>query len=42
MREWYGLTFGDLAQYDLCIDTSRFGATQSAALIVAAVRARGA
>jgi cytidylate kinase len=42
MRERYGRTFGDAREYDLSIDTSRFGVTQSAAMIVAAVRARGA
>jgi cytidylate kinase len=40
MRERYGLTFGDVHEYDLCIDTSRQDAAQSAALIVSAVRAR--
>jgi cytidylate kinase len=40
LREWYGLTFGDTQNYDLCIDTSRVDANQSAALIVTAVRAR--
>lgn len=40
IREWYGLTFGDPTNYDLCIDTSRLDAEQSAAAIVAAVRAR--
>ena len=42
MRSRYGLTFGDPSNYDLCIDTARFGETQSAALIVEAVRARTA
>ncbi|HEV3194677.1 MAG TPA: cytidylate kinase-like family protein [Candidatus Cybelea sp.] len=42
MQEWYGLTFGDARAYDLCIDTSRVDAAQSIALLVAAVRARGA
>jgi cytidylate kinase len=42
MRERYGRTFGDARGYDLCIDTSRFGVAESAALIVDAVRARGA
>jgi cytidylate kinase len=42
MREWYGLTFGDPHSYDLCIDTSRFSAADSARLIVTAVRAREA
>jgi cytidylate kinase len=40
VREWYGLTFGDARNYDLCIDTSRLDAAQSAASIVAAVQAR--
>jgi cytidylate kinase len=40
LREWYGLTFGDPANYDLCIDTSALGEEQSAATIVDAVRAR--
>jgi CMP/dCMP kinase len=39
MKEWYGLTFGDVANYDLCIDASRLDAAQTAALLVAAVRA---
>ena len=41
LREWYGITFGDPANYDLCIDTSALGEQQSAATIVDAVRARG-
>lgn len=41
LHDWYGTRFGDPSNYDLCVDTSRFGETQSAALIVAAVRARG-
>jgi cytidylate kinase len=40
MREWYGLTFGDPRNYDLCIDASRLDLRQCAALVVAAVRAR--
>lgn len=40
IRQWYGLTFGDPRNYDLCIDTSRLDAAQSAASIVAAVQAR--
>ena len=40
LRDWYGLTFGDPQNYDLCIDASRLNPPQSAALIVAAVRAR--
>jgi len=42
LRERYAQTFGDPRNYDLCIDASRFEAAQSAALIVAAARARGA
>jgi cytidylate kinase len=41
MREWYGITFGDPSNYDLCIDTSALGEEQSAATIVDAVRKRG-
>lgn len=40
LRDWYGLEFGNPRNYDLCIDTSRFGEAQAADLIVAAVRAR--
>jgi CMP/dCMP kinase len=40
IRQWYGLTFGDPQNYDLCIDSSRLDAAQSAATIVAAVQAR--
>jgi cytidylate kinase len=40
IRQWYGLTFGDMRNYDLCIDTSRLEAVQSCAAVVAAVRAR--
>jgi cytidylate kinase len=40
IRQWYGLSFGDPQNYDLCIDTSRLDAAQSAASIVAAVQAR--
>ena len=40
IRQWYGLTFGDPQNYDLCIDTARLSAAQSAASIVAAVQAR--
>jgi cytidylate kinase len=39
VRQWYGLTFADMQNYDLCIDTSRLNAAQSAASIVAAVHA---
>lgn len=41
IREWYGLTFGDPGNYDLCIDASRLGIAESTQLIVGAVRARG-
>jgi cytidylate kinase len=40
LRAWYGLTFGDPRNYDLCIDVSQFDAAGCAALVVAAVRAR--
>lgn len=40
IQEWYGLTFGDPRNYDLCIDASRLGIAESTELIVAAVRAR--
>jgi cytidylate kinase len=40
IRQWYGLSFGDPQNYDLCIDTSRLDTAQSAASIVAAVQAR--
>jgi len=40
IRQWYGRTFGDVRDYDLCIDTSRLTADQCTALIVAAIRAR--
>jgi cytidylate kinase len=39
VRQWYGVTFGDPANYDLCIDASRLAEPQCAELIVAAVRA---
>lgn len=42
IHEWYGVTFGDVRSYDLCIDTSRLDAGQSTAAIVAAVRTRPA
>ncbi|MBV9233357.1 MAG: cytidylate kinase-like family protein, partial [Candidatus Eremiobacteraeota bacterium] len=35
IRQWYGRTFGDVREYDLCIDTSRMAAVQCVALIVA-------
>jgi CMP/dCMP kinase len=40
MRRWYGVTFGDPANYDLCVDTSQLAPPQCAELIVTAVRAR--
>jgi cytidylate kinase len=40
MRDWYGKTFGDAREYDLCIDVSRQDPAQSAELILCAVRAR--
>jgi CMP/dCMP kinase len=42
LRDWYGSTFGDPRNYDLCIDASSLGIARSAAAIVAAVRARSA
>lgn len=42
LGDWYGLRFGDPANYDLCVDTSSFDESQCVALIVDAVRARGA
>ncbi|HEY2475105.1 MAG TPA: cytidylate kinase-like family protein [Candidatus Cybelea sp.] len=39
MRQWYGLSFGDMRNYDLCIDSSRLETAQSVTAIVAAVRA---
>ena len=41
LRDWYGLTFGDPNNYDLCIDASRFDPAAAAELIVTAVRSRG-
>lgn len=40
LNDWYRVRFGDPANYDLCIDTSRFDEAQCAALIVSAVRSR--
>lgn len=40
LRTWYGLTFGDPRNYDLCIDVSRFSENAVASIVVAAVRAR--
>jgi cytidylate kinase len=42
LKDWYGLTFGDTRNYDLCIDTSPIRVDECANLIVAAVRARQA
>lgn len=40
MRVYYGLTWSDAANYDLCIDTSVFGASAAADMIVRAAQAR--
>ena len=40
LREWYGVAFGDPANYDLLIDTSELSDEKSAATIVEAVRTR--
>jgi cytidylate kinase len=40
IRQWYGLTFGDPRNYDLCLDTSRLDTAQSTAAILGAVQAR--
>jgi CMP/dCMP kinase len=40
LRDWYGVVFGDPANYDLLIDTSALGDQKSAATIVEAVRTR--
>jgi len=37
IRQWYGLTFGDLRNYDLCVDASRLGPARAASCIVNAV-----
>ena len=42
IRERYDLTFGDPRNYDICLDASRLDVSQCTALIVDAVRARGA
>lgn len=39
LRDWYGATFGDPSQYDMCIDTAGLGVERAVAAIVAAVRA---
>ncbi|HEY1654902.1 MAG TPA: cytidylate kinase-like family protein [Candidatus Tumulicola sp.] len=41
LHDWYGATFGDPDNYDLCFDASRLGEPAGAALIVEAVRVRG-
>lgn len=38
-REQYRMTWGDLGQYDLAVDTARYGIAGAAAVIAAAVRA---
>lgn len=38
LSDWYGARFGDPANYDLCVDTSRFDEAQCAAIILAALR----
>jgi cytidylate kinase len=40
MRTYFDMSWSDAQNYDLCIDTSVFGEGGSAALLVAAVRAR--
>ncbi len=40
LRDWYGIDFGDPANYDLLIETSALGDDKSAATIVEAVRMR--
>jgi cytidylate kinase len=40
LRDWYGIVFGDPANYDLLIETSALGDDKSAATIVEAVRTR--
>jgi cytidylate kinase len=42
LRDCYGTAFGDPHNHDLCIDTSQFERSKCAALIVQAVRAKGA
>ncbi|MGB8519312.1 MAG: cytidylate kinase-like family protein [Candidatus Tumulicola sp.] len=41
LSDWYGARFGDPANYDLCVDTSRFDESQCAAIIVTALRTCG-
>lgn len=38
LRDWYGVSFGNVDLYDLSLDTSTFGVEGSAGLIVDAVR----
>jgi cytidylate kinase len=38
LADWYDAKFGDPGNYDLCVDTSRFGEAESARLIASAVR----
>ena len=40
MRVYYGLTWTAVENYDLCLDTSRYGAEGSAAIIVSAAGTR--
>lgn len=40
MRAYYGLTWTALENYDLCVDTSRYGPEGSAAIIVTAAEIR--
>jgi CMP/dCMP kinase len=42
LRDWYGVTFGDPHENDLCVDASRLPEAAAAELIVSAVRLRGA
>jgi len=37
IRQWYGLAFGDVRNYDLCVDSSRLGPSAGASCIVSAV-----
>jgi cytidylate kinase len=39
LQDWYGLTFGDPSNYDICIDVARFDATHITTMLVAAVKA---
>ncbi len=38
LSDWYGVRFGDPANYDLCVDTSRFDESQCVAIIIRALR----